>query len=124
MTRPKLLHPTEWASKYKDPVVRLKLALYGHPDAGGYWGEHCNKHLAKAGSQPVPDWRSTSSRPKLKLLLMVYVDVFKMSGPKQNQYFIRQGIKTDGPKPVSKCLGCEHIIRDTTINGKQVRYGI
>ena len=25
----------EWEGKYKDPVVKLVLALYGHPDAGG-----------------------------------------------------------------------------------------
>eukprot|EP00972_Heterocapsa_arctica_P012948 1902647-Heterocapsa_arctica.AAC.1 len=77
VTLPKLLQPKDWASKYTNPVVRLKLALYGQPDAGGYWEEHCNKHLAKVGFEPVPDWRSTFWHPKLKFLLMVYVDDFK-----------------------------------------------
>eukprot|EP00972_Heterocapsa_arctica_P034057 5013552-Heterocapsa_arctica.AAC.1 len=55
---------------------------------------------------------------------MVYVDDFKMSGPKENlstgRQLIRQGIKTDEPNAVSKCLGCEHIIRDTIVNGKPI----
>eukprot|EP00972_Heterocapsa_arctica_P099016 14611357-Heterocapsa_arctica.AAC.1 len=59
VTLPKLLQPVEWASKYRNPVVRLKLALYGHPDAGGY----CNAHLAKVRFVPVPDWRSTFWHP-------------------------------------------------------------
>ena len=28
--------PKEWVGKYEDPVVRLHLALYGHPDSGGF----------------------------------------------------------------------------------------
>eukprot|EP00972_Heterocapsa_arctica_P029195 4293310-Heterocapsa_arctica.AAC.1 len=48
-----------------------------------------------------------------------------MAGPKENLskgwQLIRQGIKTDEPKPVSKCLGCERIVRDTVVNGKPVR---
>ena len=30
--------------KLRNPVCRLKRALYGHPDAGGYWEQHCEKH--------------------------------------------------------------------------------
>eukprot|EP00972_Heterocapsa_arctica_P064015 9445113-Heterocapsa_arctica.AAC.1 len=78
VTLPKRFRPEEW-SKFRDPVVRLKLALYGHPDAGGCWEEPCNTHLAKVRFSPVPDWRSTFKHPKIKLLLMVYVDDFKMS---------------------------------------------
>eukprot|EP00969_Alexandrium_andersonii_P115919 5125988-Alexandrium_andersonii.AAC.1 len=29
-----------------DPVVPLKLALYGHPDSGGYWEQRCDGHLS------------------------------------------------------------------------------
>ena len=82
----------------------LKLALYGHPDAGGYWERHCEEHLTSIGSVPVPDWRSTYWHPELKLCLMVYVDDFRMSGPSANfangWSMIRQ-IKTDEPHAVS-----------------------
>ena len=38
--------PPEWFDgsgnpRYKDPVVVLVLALYGHPDAGTFWEQHC-----------------------------------------------------------------------------------
>ena len=127
---PKILRPASWAG-YKDPVCILKLALYGHPDAGGYWERHCDEHLTSVGYVPVPDWRSTYWHPDLKLLLMVYVDDFKMSGPSANfekgWSLIRQKIKTDEPHAVTKCLGCEHLIRDTNVGGvsvKQMEYNM
>jgi hypothetical protein len=49
--------PTAWA-KLRDPVVPLRLALYGHPDAGGYWERHCDSKLRDGGLEPVQDWRS------------------------------------------------------------------
>ena len=49
---------------------------------------------------------------KLKCLLMVYVDDFKMAGPtagvKTARGLIRDGIETDTPDKVDKCLGCVH----------------
>ena len=41
---PKHKWPEKWKGM-KDPVCPLLLALYGHPDAGGYWEEHCEKHV-------------------------------------------------------------------------------
>src|ERR1051326_1284206 len=43
------------------PVVRLVLALYGHPDSGGYWEKHPEKHLKSVGFNEVPNWRCTLS---------------------------------------------------------------
>ena len=40
--------PKEWKGM-KDPVVPLKLALYGHPDSGGIWERHCETELKKVG---------------------------------------------------------------------------
>ena len=93
----------------------LKLALYGHPDAGGYWESHCKEKLVAGGFTPVPDWNSMYWHSKLKLPFMVYVDDFKMSGPIENMSIkgwglIRTSIKTDEPSPPGKCLGCNHVI--------------
>ena len=74
----------EWHGKYHDPVVRLVLALYGHPDAGGFWEQHCEKALRSVGFEQCPDWKSVFRHPKLNLMLVVYVDDFKLSGPKAN----------------------------------------
>ena len=51
---PKECHPTEWKTdpkvmKMRKPVVRLKKALYGHPDSGGYWERHCASSLQAQG---------------------------------------------------------------------------
>ena len=51
---PKILRPASWA-EYYEPVCILRLALYGHPDAGGYWERHCEEHLTSVGFVPVPD---------------------------------------------------------------------
>ena len=41
------------------PVVQLQKALYGHPDSGTFWEQHCDAHTKKVGFQPVgPEWPS------------------------------------------------------------------
>ncbi len=59
---------------YADPVCRLILSLYGHPDAGGYWEKHCHQHPLAIGSTIAKeDWMSWYSHVVLKLLLAVHV---------------------------------------------------
>ena len=65
---PKDRWPAEWAGKFRKPIVLLKLALYGHPDAGGCWESHCKEKLVVGGFTPVPDWNSMYWHNKLKLL--------------------------------------------------------
>jgi hypothetical protein len=90
----------------------LVLALYGHPDSGGYWERHCHKHLTSVGFAEIAEWRSCYVHPKLGLFLVVYVDDFKMAGPTKNLSqgwsLIRKGVKTDDPQPLGKYLGCSH----------------
>ena len=52
--------PQEWIDKgYVDPVCPLRLALYGHPDAGGYWEKHCDSALQSLGFKPIDEWKSS-----------------------------------------------------------------
>jgi hypothetical protein len=52
---PKHRWPKSWIDKgFFDPVAPLKLALYGHPDSGGYWERHCEAILAKKGVHCCP----------------------------------------------------------------------
>ena len=47
---PKHRWPKKWIDDGMiDPVVVMRQALYGHPDAGGYWERHCEKGVEKAG---------------------------------------------------------------------------
>ena len=46
--------PDWWKSKgFKGPVAPMERALYGHPDAGGYWEQRCDTILRGKGFQPV-----------------------------------------------------------------------
>ncbi|CAE6962770.1 unnamed protein product [Symbiodinium sp. CCMP2592] len=103
----------EWHGKYHDPVVRLVLALYGHPDAGGFWEQHCEKALRSVGFEQCPDWKSVFRHPKLNLMLVVYVDDFKLSGPKANLAkgweLMASKIKLEPPSSIKRYLGCEHV---------------
>ena len=103
----------------------LQKALYGHPDAGGHWEQHCNAHLKKCGFNPIENWPNMFHHSELQLMLMVYVDDFKMSGPAENMAkgwkLIKDGLNIDTPGPVSKMLGCYHREGTGTVNGKKVR---
>ena len=76
--------PKEWHGKYRKPVVILRKALYGHPDAGTFWERHCDECLKRAGFVDIQSWQSCYWHPRLKLFLIVYVDDMKMAGPKEN----------------------------------------
>ena len=66
----------------KGPVIRLVVALYSHPDAGGYWERHCDEDLRELGFKPVREnWPSVYRSHGMDMMLMVYVGDVKMSGP-------------------------------------------
>ena len=119
--------PEGHPNKLYCPVVPPVYALYGHPDAGGYWEKHCESHLHKIGFRNVPGWRSCY-RHKNGCFLVVYVDDFKMAGPAaalaESWRLIRSGpggIKTDKPQEASKYLGCDHYVTTEKRNGQTVR---
>ena len=62
----------------------LRLALYGHPESGGYWEQYATEQVKKAGFQPITGWGSCFFHPQLKLFLIIYVDDFKLAGPEKN----------------------------------------
>ena len=110
---PKHRWPPEWSKRgFTNPVCRLVLALYGHPDSGGYWEKKFNRTARKGGWKPIEYWPSCFFHPELLLVLVVYVDDFKMSGPLANLSkgwsTLRGEIKMGEPEPIGKYLGCEH----------------
>ena len=114
---PKTRWPKSWIGKYKDPVVPLRLALYGHPDSGGLWEIDCTYRLGVVNFVLLyPDtWPSLFYHHELQLLLIVYVDDFKMSGPEKNMKegwrLISTQIDMDEPEPIGRYLGCKHMVR-------------
>ena len=95
------------------PVVMLKKALYGHPDSGTFWEQHCDRHVRSVGFVPFgPEWPSCYHHPELNLFLVFYVDDFKLSGPTKNLKkgwdLIAKGLTIDEPKDINgqSYLGC------------------
>jgi hypothetical protein len=72
-------------SHMRHPVCPLVLALYGHPDSGGYWERHCDAHLKKNGFESISQRPSCYHHPVFKTFLVVYVDDFLMSGPDEGR---------------------------------------
>eukprot|EP00435_Cladocopium_sp_Y103_P056564 s370_g19.t1 len=71
--------------KFRRPVVLLVKALYGHPDSGTMWEQHCDRKVKELDFVPVgEEWPSMYFHKGLKLLLVIYVDDLKLSGPKEN----------------------------------------
>jgi hypothetical protein len=65
------------------PVFRLERTLYGHKHSGVCWNKFCHAQCIKAGfitkfGENLP---GTYWHPEKRLLLIVYVDDKKLSGP-------------------------------------------
>ena len=116
------------------PVVLLQKALYGHPDSGTYWEQHCDNHCQSIGFIPVGNWPLCYYMKRLDLFLVIYVDDFKLAGPENNLAegwrLIRgdanndggKGLMTEDPTPLGQYLGCNHIQGSVTLpNGNTAK---
>ena len=107
---PRTRWPKDWQRLYKDPLVPMLLALYGHPDSGGIWEKHFEDRIATKGWVPVLKeiWKSLFFNPSLNLLLVVYVDDLKMAGPTENMKkgwnSISSVIDIDDPEPYTVAI--------------------
>ena len=105
---------SHWSKQYIDPIVPLVLALYGHPDSGGLWEKHLEDALGKQGFVRVlPEiWTLIFHHPELDLLLVVYVDDFKLAGPAgsldKGWDLIGKVVEIDAPEPFGRYFGCHH----------------
>ena len=110
--------PAWWKDRFpylKMPVVLMKKALYGHPDAGSYWEQKADQQAKAVGFKEIDDWPSTYYHEKLRLMLIIYVDDFKLAGPVENiekgWSLLSKGIKIGTPEIVDEkgvtYLGCK-----------------
>lgn len=67
--------PRGWGTAYNNPVVKLWLALYGHPLLGAFWGNHCPEQLRSIGCEPAHIWERD-----LHVTVSVYVDDSEIVG--------------------------------------------
>ena len=100
----------------KDPVCPLVLALYGHPDAGTCWEQHCDKMLKQVGFEPIVNWSGCYRHNTLRAVLSVYVDDFKLAchhaDEKKVWALIMKHVSLEAPIPMKQYLGCGHRIHE------------
>ena len=107
--------------KYRRPVVPLRKALYGHPDAGTFCEQHhCDESVRAVGFEPIgEEWPSVYIHEKLQLVLVVYVDDFKMAGPQKNLAqgwsMLRTRLKIEPETGLDMYLGCNQSKGNVTL---------
>ena len=108
--------------KFTDPVCPLKLALYGHPKSGKWWEDHMHARLVAGGWEMIEEWNSCYWHERLSCFMIVYVDDFKMAGPKENLAeawkTVRKDIRVGEPANVDHFLGVKHEFGTFKVPGK------
>ena len=72
--------PKHWTGRYRAPVVRLILNIYGHPEAGKIWEDTFEKHALECGFEKLASMRSCFLHRSLRVFMVVYVDDIKIVG--------------------------------------------
>ena len=111
----------KWNSM-KYPVTPLDKALYGHPDSVTMWEVQCDLDVKSVGFAPVgAEWPSVYFHHELKLLLIIYVDDFKMAGPESNLEagwaLLRTKLNIGPEGPLGMYLGCNQRREQMTLYG-------
>lgn len=121
--RRELFYDKEDNPKFQRPCVRLRKALYGHPDAGSCWERHYDVRLVSQGFEKCTDWPSCYFHKRLKTFLMVYVNDFKSCGLKSNLAeawkLIGDVLEVDPPTEPGLVLGCLHEVVQIIIDGSK-----
>ena len=67
---PRHMWPEQWVrDRMRRPVCPLILALYGHPQSGAFWEQHCEEKVESAGFIKLcEEWPSCFFHQRLRLL--------------------------------------------------------
>ena len=120
---PRAWWPPEWfhadgSPKFVDPVIRLRKALYGHPEAGALWEKHLKKILTELGWSPLDSHPGFWVHIETGALLAVYVDDLLLGAPADKEKRLWDDLASrvgfgDPPEPIAKFLGAHHrVTRD------------
>ena len=73
------------ASAFRDPVVCLLRALYGHPLAGEMWHQHIEKAIKNLGYESMIEWPSVYFKGfgATLILIVLYVDDLLIAAAKE-----------------------------------------
>ncbi len=106
----------------RSPMTLLLRALYGHPDSVTMWEVKCDQDVKDVGFEAIgAEWPSVYFHYTLKLLLIIYVDDFKMAGPEANLdegwELIRTKLNIEPEGPLGMYLGCNQRREQMTLYG-------
>ena len=62
----------------------LRLALFGHPDAGGRWEAHCEGKILALGFVKIAGEWKRNVHPQKRAVLLVYVNDFKLAARREH----------------------------------------
>ena len=118
---PKAFWPASWHGKYRDPVVLLKKALYGHPKAGDIWADKLSKELDRLDYQTDEAWPGVYFKnvgtPDV-IVIITYVDDLLFVGDtdkiNSEMEYVRANIKMELPVTITKYLGVHHHVERTS----------
>jgi len=98
---------------YRDPVVRLKKSLYGHPESGARWEAHLKRELTAEGWSEIPAWPGVYQHAATKAVLVCYVHDLLMVAADADTEKLWRAIEAhvefrDGPEGIRRYLGAYH----------------
>jgi len=114
-----LLLEEEAFGHFKQPTVRLRKALYGHPLASAMWDRHlCRVLLVEMGLIAVEGHPSVFRDTATGLLIVVYVDDVLVAGPSEHHAALwkslQRHVETDEVESLNKIIGRKHILGNDT----------
>jgi hypothetical protein len=117
---PKSWWPKAWFKEdgtpvFYDPVVRLKKALYGHPESEAIWDRHLGDRLKKEGWLPVQNQPGCWYHAATESTLVVYVDDLLMVAAREHEQALWAAIEkhidfSEPALPIDRYLGAHYIM--------------
>jgi hypothetical protein len=124
---PRAWWPSTWfgpdgAPLFRDPVVQLARALYGHPESGALWEQHLASILREQGWSPIDAWPGVWRHDETGAVIVVYVDDLLMAGRSADTKRLWATIEKsvgfkDPAEPIGRYLGAYHAFVTTTQTG-------
>ena len=92
-----------------------------HPDSGSFREQHCDACVKEVGLRAVgPDWPSVYIHDGMRLILVIYVDDFKLAGPegnlKRGGELLRTKLGIDPETPLGHYLGCDQRMMESKLS--------
>jgi hypothetical protein len=108
--------------KYYDPVVRLRKAIYGHPESEAIWDAYLGLRLKKEGWLPVLNQPGCWYHAITGSTLVVYVDDLLLIADPKIEASLWAGIEkhivfSEPALPVDRYLGAHYTMEDFTDQG-------